>query len=531
MLQHMPPPMLYPMPGTLGSQSSLAVDSLPPAAVILAMQHHEAAEAAARHGHHHHHRHPAVAPAANPAGTLGSLAPDVAAAAIAAAAGNYHPLMMMQYLAQTGQATPMQLQQLAAVHQVGPAAAAAAWHAAASAAGSGVPAPQQVLFAAGLTAAARLAAAQHTGVLIAPPAGGPLQAAKLGPKADGSEDPSPPGSSGAVPRLSTLAEPRHRRALALDKYRQKRKNLKFAKTIRYESRKQLAHSRPRVKGQFVKHEAGGGRDDGGSGAGGAAAEADDDEDEDEEAEEMAAADREEDAQARYGGQNFDEEGAYDNNGDDAMEDEEGGAGGSGTEAGDANKRCASGAVVTGVKRKAVPNNSHSSPELTPPREELGEEDDDVVNSLEKLREGPPRAHFCSKSPEKAVGAAAIISPGGLDGVVLNLSRGAATHHYRPHKQPHADAGEGSLQLGGHHHLGLVGAAVKATGTACEDGPLGRSSGKNGSDSGSNSPDENGGSGKGGAGNGSSNRQGCVGNALESHDEGSGHGSVAEGQQA
>ena len=56
-----------------------------------------------------------------------------------------------------------------------------------------------------------------------------------------------------------------------------------------------------------------------------------------------------------------------------MEDEEGGAGGSGTEAGDANKRCASGAAVTGVKRKAVPNNSHSSPELTPPREELGEE--------------------------------------------------------------------------------------------------------------------------------------------------------------
>ena len=110
-----------------------------------------------------------------------------------------------------------------------------------------------------------------------------------------------------MPRLSTLAEPRHRRALALDKYRQKRKNLKFAKTIRYESRKQLAHSRPRVKGQFVKHEAGGGgsgRDDGGSGAG-VAAEADEDEDEDEEAEEMTAADRDEDAQARYGGQNFD----------------------------------------------------------------------------------------------------------------------------------------------------------------------------------------------------------------------------------
>lgn len=117
-----------------------------------------------------------------------------------------------------------------------------------------------------------------------------------------------------MPRLSTLAEPRHRRALALDKYRQKRKNLKFAKTIRYESRKQLAHSRPRVKGQFVKHEAGGGgsgggggggRDDGGSGAGAAAgADDEEEEEEDEDAEEMAA-DRDEDGQARYGGQNFD----------------------------------------------------------------------------------------------------------------------------------------------------------------------------------------------------------------------------------
>ncbi|KAK9808431.1 hypothetical protein WJX73_004780 [Symbiochloris irregularis] len=43
-----------------------------------------------------------------------------------------------------------------------------------------------------------------------------------------------------------------RRALALNKYKQKRKNLCFTKKIRYESRKQLAKARPRVKGQFVR---------------------------------------------------------------------------------------------------------------------------------------------------------------------------------------------------------------------------------------------------------------------------------------
>lgn len=39
---------------------------------------------------------------------------------------------------------------------------------------------------------------------------------------------------------------------ALYKYKQKRKNLNFTKKIRYESRKQLAQARPRVKGQFVR---------------------------------------------------------------------------------------------------------------------------------------------------------------------------------------------------------------------------------------------------------------------------------------
>ena len=45
-------------------------------------------------------------------------------------------------------------------------------------------------------------------------------------------------------------------AQALHKYKQKRKKLCFTKKIRYESRKQLAQARPRVKGQFVRMAAG-----------------------------------------------------------------------------------------------------------------------------------------------------------------------------------------------------------------------------------------------------------------------------------
>jgi hypothetical protein len=54
--------------------------------------------------------------------------------------------------------------------------------------------------------------------------------------------------------LSAPGEPsrRERRAQALHKYKQKRKNLCFTKKIRYESRKQLAQARPRIKGQFVR---------------------------------------------------------------------------------------------------------------------------------------------------------------------------------------------------------------------------------------------------------------------------------------
>lgn len=54
--------------------------------------------------------------------------------------------------------------------------------------------------------------------------------------------------------MSAPGEPsrRERRAQALHKYKQKRKNLCFTKKIRYDSRKQLAQARPRVKGQFVR---------------------------------------------------------------------------------------------------------------------------------------------------------------------------------------------------------------------------------------------------------------------------------------
>jgi CCT motif len=43
----------------------------------------------------------------------------------------------------------------------------------------------------------------------------------------------------------------HRKA-AVERFRLKRKERSFHKKVRYESRKRLAESRPRVKGQFVK---------------------------------------------------------------------------------------------------------------------------------------------------------------------------------------------------------------------------------------------------------------------------------------
>eukprot|EP00239_Pterosperma_sp_CCMP1384_P001292 CAMPEP_0197848756 /NCGR_PEP_ID=MMETSP1438-20131217/9916_1 /TAXON_ID=1461541 /ORGANISM="Pterosperma sp., Strain CCMP1384" /LENGTH=384 /DNA_ID=CAMNT_0043461153 /DNA_START=225 /DNA_END=1379 /DNA_ORIENTATION=+ len=45
-----------------------------------------------------------------------------------------------------------------------------------------------------------------------------------------------------------------RRASALTKFREKKKSLTFEKKVRYVSRKKLAESRPRIRGQFVKQE-------------------------------------------------------------------------------------------------------------------------------------------------------------------------------------------------------------------------------------------------------------------------------------
>jgi hypothetical protein len=46
------------------------------------------------------------------------------------------------------------------------------------------------------------------------------------------------------------------------RYREKRKNRKFQKTIRYASRKAYAEARPRIKGRFVKRAASSSDDDG-----------------------------------------------------------------------------------------------------------------------------------------------------------------------------------------------------------------------------------------------------------------------------
>ncbi|CAN8070115.1 unnamed protein product [Agarophyton chilense] len=49
-----------------------------------------------------------------------------------------------------------------------------------------------------------------------------------------------------------LERRRKRRKEALERFRSKRANRSFAKRVRYECRKQLADSRPRVKGRFVR---------------------------------------------------------------------------------------------------------------------------------------------------------------------------------------------------------------------------------------------------------------------------------------
>lgn len=66
--------------------------------------------------------------------------------------------------------------------------------------------------------------------------------------------------------LSNSANHQGEKLLGLDRqarvlrYREKKKNRKFEKTIRYASRKAYAETRPRIKGRFAK------RTDGGAGA-------------------------------------------------------------------------------------------------------------------------------------------------------------------------------------------------------------------------------------------------------------------------
>lgn len=62
-------------------------------------------------------------------------------------------------------------------------------------------------------------------------------------------DPSAPGTGTNGPATQLCGVDREARVL---RYREKRKNRKFEKTIRYASRKAYAETRPRIKGRFAK---------------------------------------------------------------------------------------------------------------------------------------------------------------------------------------------------------------------------------------------------------------------------------------
>ena len=60
-------------------------------------------------------------------------------------------------------------------------------------------------------------------------------------------------ASSALPQLALLSqEPVIPREARVMRYKEKRKNRKFEKTIRYASRKAYAEMRPRIKGRFAK---------------------------------------------------------------------------------------------------------------------------------------------------------------------------------------------------------------------------------------------------------------------------------------
>ncbi|RCV30461.1 hypothetical protein SEVIR_6G104600v4 [Setaria viridis] len=59
-----------------------------------------------------------------------------------------------------------------------------------------------------------------------------------------------------VPGAAAVVAAAAERVARVQRYREKRKNRKFQKTIRYASRKAYAEARPRIKGRFVKRAAG-----------------------------------------------------------------------------------------------------------------------------------------------------------------------------------------------------------------------------------------------------------------------------------
>ncbi|CAO2168595.1 unnamed protein product [Urochloa humidicola] len=59
-----------------------------------------------------------------------------------------------------------------------------------------------------------------------------------------------------VPSAAAVVAAAAERVARVQRYREKRKNRKFQKTIRYASRKAYAEARPRIKGRFVKRAAG-----------------------------------------------------------------------------------------------------------------------------------------------------------------------------------------------------------------------------------------------------------------------------------
>lgn len=62
----------------------------------------------------------------------------------------------------------------------------------------------------------------------------------------------PDALAAGVPTAPAVASRGKEREARLMRYREKRKNRRFDKTIRYASRKAYAETRPRIKGRFAK---------------------------------------------------------------------------------------------------------------------------------------------------------------------------------------------------------------------------------------------------------------------------------------